>query len=148
MTRPTIFLHTLDSAMAVAWRSAFTDVAGIYIVEGDILEGRCDAVVSKANSFGFMDGGIDLAYRQYFGMELESRVQAKIRSEFCGELPVGQAPVVPTGNETVPYLVAAPTMRIPDHIGDTVRHAERKRPSFLRLVVDNTATGGGNERNI
>src|SRR5258708_33605829 len=120
MTRPIIFLHTLDSAMAEAWRSAFPAVAGIHIVEGDILEGRCDAVVSPANSLGFMDGGIDLAYRRYFGIDLQSRVQAKIRSEFRGELPVGQATAVPTGNATVPYLVAAPAMRIADRISDTV----------------------------
>jgi O-acetyl-ADP-ribose deacetylase (regulator of RNase III) len=137
MTRPSIFLHTLDSAMAVAWRSTFTAVAGIHVVEGDILEGRCDAVISPANSFGFMDGGIDLAYRRYFGMDLQSRVQAKIRSEFRGELPVGQATVVPTGNETVPYLVAAPTMRVPDRIGDTVNVYLAFRAALLAVLAHN-----------
>ena len=68
--------------MALAWGKAFSDVPGVIVVEGDILEGRCDAVVSPANSFGFMDGGIDLTYRRYFGLDLQSRVQAKIRSEF------------------------------------------------------------------
>jgi O-acetyl-ADP-ribose deacetylase (regulator of RNase III) len=99
MTRPIIILHTLDSAMAAAWRNMFPAVAaGIPVVEGDILEGPCDAVVSPANSFGFMGGGIDLAYRRYFGMDSQSRVQAKIRNDFRGELPVGQATVVATGN--------------------------------------------------
>jgi O-acetyl-ADP-ribose deacetylase (regulator of RNase III) len=120
MARPHIFLHTLDSDMAIAWRGAFTGAPEVLVVEGDILEGRCDAVVSPANSFGFMDGGIDLAYRRYFGIDLQSRVQSKIKTEFFGELPVGQAMVVPTGHEIVPYLVAAPTMRIPDRIADTV----------------------------
>ncbi len=81
MTCPTIYLHALDSDMTIEWRDAFTDVPGVLVVEGDILEGRCDAVVGPANSFGFMDGGIDLAYRRYFGIDLQVRVQAKIRSE-------------------------------------------------------------------
>jgi O-acetyl-ADP-ribose deacetylase (regulator of RNase III) len=140
MTRPIIFLHTLDSAMAVAWRNAFPAVAGVHVVEGDILEGRCDAVVSPANSFGFMDGGIDLAYRRHFGMDLQSRVQAKIRNEFRGELPVGQATVVPTGNERVPYLVAAPTMRVPDRIGDTVNVYLAFRAALLAVLAHNYET--------
>ena len=69
MTPSGIFLHTFDSAMAAAWRKAFDDAPCAVVVEGDILEGQFDAVVSPANSFGFMDGGIDLAYRRYFGLE-------------------------------------------------------------------------------
>ena len=61
-----------------------------------------------------MDGGIDLPYLRYFGTDLQARVHAKIRSSFFGELPVGQATVVPTDQPIVPYLVSAPTMRIPD----------------------------------
>jgi O-acetyl-ADP-ribose deacetylase (regulator of RNase III) len=137
MTRPTINLHTFDASMAAAWRQTFSDVPGVSVVEGDILEGRCDAVVSPANSFGFMDGGIDLAYRSYFGLDLQSRVQAKIRSEFHGELPVGQAMVVPTGHETVPYLVAAPTMRIPDRVDDTVNAYLAFRAALLAVLAHN-----------
>lgn len=137
MTRPSIFLHTLDADMAVAWRNEFTGMAGVVVVEGDILDGRCDAVVSPANSFGFMDGGIDLAYRRYFGMDLQSRVQAKIKDEFFGELPVGQATVVPTGHEAFPYLVAAPTMRIPDQIGDTVNVYLAFRAALLAVLAHN-----------
>jgi O-acetyl-ADP-ribose deacetylase (regulator of RNase III) len=137
MSRPIIFFHTLESAMATAWRKTFPAVEGINVVEGDILEGRCDAVVSPANSFGFMDGGIDLAYRRYFGMDLQSRVQAKIRSDFRGELPVGQATVVPTGNEMVPYLVAAPTMRVPDRIGETVNVYLAFRAALLSVLAHN-----------
>src|ERR1700730_3625390 len=120
MSRPNIFLHTFDSDMALVWQRAFDGVHGVTIVEEDILTGTCDALVSPANSFGYMDGGIDLAYLRFFGLELQSIVQQKIKSDFHGELPVGQAMVVPTGHESIPYLVAAPTMRIPDKIGETV----------------------------
>ena len=124
--------------MAAAWRSAFIDVPDTLIVEGDILEDPCDAVVSPANSFGFMDGGIDLAYRRHFGMDLQARVQAKIKGEFFGELCVGQATVVPTGHVVVPYLVAAPTMRIPDRIADTVNVYLSFRAALLAVVAHNT----------
>lgn len=139
-SRPSLYLHTLDFAMAEAWRRAFTNVVGVHVVEGDILEGRCDAVVSPANSFGFMDGGIDLAYRNYFGMDLQSRVQATISSHFRGELPVGQATVVPTGNEIIPFLVVAPTMRIPDRIGDTVNVYLAFRAALLAVFAHNAGT--------
>jgi O-acetyl-ADP-ribose deacetylase (regulator of RNase III) len=147
--------------MAAAWRKAFIGVPDVIVVEDDILEGRSDAVISPANSFGFMDGGIDLAYRRYFGMDLQSRVQAKIRSEFHGELPVGQAMVVPTGHETVPYLVAAPTMRIPDKIADTVnlsripRRAScgacsqrRERERVRHKILKGPGLGNGDRRDV
>ena len=137
MKRPRIFLHTLDSDMAIAWTTAFKSTPDVLIVEGDILEDRCDALVSPANSFGFMDGGIDLAYLRHFGTELQSRVQAKIKSEFHGELPVGQAAVVPTGHGTTPYLVVAPTMRIPDHIGNTLNVYLAFRAALLAVLAYN-----------
>jgi O-acetyl-ADP-ribose deacetylase (regulator of RNase III) len=86
-----------------------------------------------------MDGGIDLAYRRYFGLELQSRVQAKIRTEFYGELPVGQATIVSTGHETVPYLVVAPTMRIPDRIGETLNVYLAFRATLLAVLAHNAA---------
>jgi O-acetyl-ADP-ribose deacetylase (regulator of RNase III) len=137
MARPSVYLHTLDSNMAVAWRNSFAAVPGVIIVEGDILEGRSDAVVSPANSFGFMDGGIDLAYRRHFGMDLQSRVRDKIRNEFFGEIHVGQAGVVPTGHEAVRYLVVAPTMRVPDRIGDTVNVYLAFRATLLAVLSHN-----------
>lgn len=140
MRRLDIFLHTFESGMADAWRKLFRGMPAVVIVEGDILEGPCDAVVSPANSFGFMDGGIDLAYRRFFGLDLQSRVQAKIQNEFYGELPVGQATVVSTGHDAIPYLVAAPTMRVPDRIEDTVNVYLACRAALLVVLAHNHGT--------
>lgn len=72
------------------------------------------ALVSPANSFGFMDGGIDQIYTDVLGDDAVDRVRAKIINEYEGELLVGQATVVETGLEsTYPYIIAAPTMRVP-----------------------------------
>lgn len=42
---------------------------------GSILDAHCDAVVSPANSFGFMDGGIDALYSSYFGWHAQDRFE-------------------------------------------------------------------------
>jgi O-acetyl-ADP-ribose deacetylase (regulator of RNase III) len=106
--------------MANAWQEAFDGIANVDIPVGDILEAVADAVVSPSNSFGYMDGGIDSAYRGFFGVEIETRLQAHIGTMYEGELPVGQAIVLETGHGAIPFLVAAPTMRVPSNVDDTV----------------------------
>jgi hypothetical protein len=66
-----------------AWRAAFADRE----------EGPADAMVSPANSFGMMDGGLDAA----------------IRDE-----------LVETGDTRWPALVVAPTMRVPESVAQTL----------------------------
>jgi O-acetyl-ADP-ribose deacetylase (regulator of RNase III) len=79
------------------------------------------ALISPANSFGFMDGGIDAAYLQYFGKQLQDRLQEKIEVKTkWGELFVGEAVTVATNHERFPWLIAAPTMRTPGRIHDSV----------------------------
>jgi O-acetyl-ADP-ribose deacetylase (regulator of RNase III) len=135
--RPAIHLHTLDSDVAVAWGKTFGPGDGTKIIEGDILFGATDAVVSPANSFGYMDGGIDLAYRNFFGMGIQHRVRGKIRSDYFGELPVGQAFVIETDHGQIPFLVVAPTMRVPDRIGDTVNVYLAFRAALLAVIYHN-----------
>jgi O-acetyl-ADP-ribose deacetylase (regulator of RNase III) len=90
----------------------------VEVAHRSILDRPVDAVVSPANSFGFMDGGVDWAYLQFFGMELQTRVQMVIRLQKFQELLVGSAVVVPTYHESIPFLIVAPTMRVPKIITD------------------------------
>ena len=55
-------------------RSAFgaTMIATAAASHPEILESSADAIVSPANSFGYMDGGIDLVYLHRFGWELQT----------------------------------------------------------------------------
>jgi O-acetyl-ADP-ribose deacetylase (regulator of RNase III) len=115
-----IHLCALDSAIARAWSSQFGSRPGVSIHVGDILTQKADAILSPANSFGFMDGGIDLAYSHFFGWDLQDRLQETLRRQHAGELPVGSAVVVPTHHGTIPYLVSAPTMRVPANVANTV----------------------------
>jgi len=105
--------------MALAWSRAFTERGPWSFGVGSVLAETGDAAVSPANSFGRMDGGIDLAYRNHFGLHIERTVRTVIENDFGGELPVGRAVIVPTGNRRIPRLVVAPTMRRPGDISET-----------------------------
>jgi O-acetyl-ADP-ribose deacetylase (regulator of RNase III) len=113
-------LRDRNKEIAEAWSNHFADIEQVEVSAGDIFDLEADAVVSPANSFGFMDGGIDLVYSHYFGWELQSRLQSVLRSEYDGELPVGQAVIIETGLDNCRYLISAPTMRVPMFISNTV----------------------------
>jgi O-acetyl-ADP-ribose deacetylase (regulator of RNase III) len=120
-----IKLYAIDKPLAEAWRTEFRlkPLPGTYeveIIEGDILEDSHEAVVSPANSFGYMDGGIDLLYTEFFGRELQKRLQDVIMHSYGGELMVGHAVTIPTDNLQIPWLISAPTMRTPQDLNGTV----------------------------
>lgn len=109
-----LFVDT-DQAMAEAMTDAIGSV-GLVDVEvwrGSIFDADADALVTPTNSFGLMDGGLDLAVVRHFGSGVARRVRAAITADHDGELLVGAAVVVPTGAARPRLLVAAPTMRVP-----------------------------------
>lgn len=75
--------------MCRAWQQVFADVKDVEVVEGDYFERSVDAMVSPANSFGIMDGGLDLAIRDALGASIQRRVQQAIIERHHGEMPVG-----------------------------------------------------------
>ncbi len=85
-----------------------------------------DCVVSAANSFGLMDGGVDQCITDYFGVQMMHRVQSRIIQEFAGEQPVGTSIIVPgltvdmIGSNArlnrMKYVAHTPTMRIPKSV--------------------------------
>lgn len=76
-----IILCATQSHLATAWRDRIGSrlSATVRVVEGDILSLGVTAVVSPANSFGFMDGGLDALYTSFFGPQLQQRLQRMIR---------------------------------------------------------------------
>jgi hypothetical protein len=76
---PIMSLHltlcATEDSLAEAWERFCGDLDFISIHRGSILDVACDAVVSPANSFGFMDGGIDATYLTHFGSQLQTEVQ-------------------------------------------------------------------------
>lgn len=135
----TIHLRDINTALVAAWERAFADVPNVIVTQGDLLEHAADAVVSPANSFGYMDGGIDLVYSMFFGWELETRLKALLSERHFGELPVGQAIVLPTGHAFIPFLVSAPTMRIPENISGTANVYLAFRAALIAVLSHNSA---------
>lgn len=106
-------LVAIDKKLVDAWKEFFKEEENVQIIEGDITQIDCDAIVSPANSFGFMDGGLDYALSERLGWHLQEKLQKIIKALPEGELLVGQALVLETGDCKIPYLISAPTMRIP-----------------------------------
>ena len=139
-----------------AWSEVFSERESIRVESGDFFATAADALVSPANSFGIMDGGLDLAIRAQVGGDIQRRVQSVILERHHGELPVGVAEVVETENERWPFLVVAPTMRVPEPVSNTlnaylafraallaVRAFNQTRTRIRSLVVPGLGTGIG-----
>jgi O-acetyl-ADP-ribose deacetylase (regulator of RNase III) len=132
---------TGSQPLADAWQRFCGDLECIRIYSGSIFDVECDAVVSPANSFGFMDGGIDAQYMEFFGSEIQMSVQRTIFERHHGELLVGSAEIVETGHEKIPYLIAAPTMRVPMKLQESV-NAYLAARAVLLLVMHGSFPDG------
>ncbi|GAB2622571.1 macro domain-containing protein [Emticicia sediminis] len=108
-----IILADKKEEMIEAWRNLFSDFDDVEIIQGDITKIKCDAIVSPANSFGFMDGGLDYAISDRLGWHLQTMLQKMIKELPEGELLVGKALILETNDAEIPFLISAPTMRIP-----------------------------------
>jgi O-acetyl-ADP-ribose deacetylase (regulator of RNase III) len=136
-----IILCNTPGPVIDAWHSYFDGVAGVEIVGGDIFSIEADALVSTANSFGRMDGGLDEKIADLLGYGVQDAVLDMVEDRHEGELVVGLAEVVPTNHTRYPYLVCAPTMRMPQDVSRTVNSYLAFR-AVLRAVRDyNTQNG-------
>ncbi len=128
-----LVLCALDEPLSGAWREIAEARDGIVLHQGSVLDIRVDAAVSPANSYGWMRGGIDAVYARAFP-EVEQQVRSAVLAYHGGELPVGEALVVPTGSPNPIWLISAPTMREPGELLpiDTV-HPYLAARAVLRL---------------
>ena len=102
------------------FRGHFAEFSSVSVVCG-VFESlpEFDCMVSAANSFGLMDGGVDLAITNFFGRDLMKRVQDHIIEHFRGEQPVGISFIISTGSDKHPFVAHTPTMRIPMRVAST-----------------------------
>ncbi len=130
-----------------AWRLLFPDELGIKIVQQNILTVTADALVVPANSFGFTDGGVDVAVSgAIFDMGLQDRLRQLIDADYAGELLVGQALIVATGNPRIRQVVVAPTMRVPEDVSGTVNAYLALRGVLLAVEQYNRRVTRSEER--
>jgi O-acetyl-ADP-ribose deacetylase (regulator of RNase III) len=130
----TMRLHLIDTDAGVvaALRDAFRSFPEVEIALGNILTVARNTVVSPANSYGFMDCGIDRAYLDFFGPAIQARVQEALAQRPEGYLPVGASLVIRTGHVRIPYLVLAPTMLAPEAV--TRDNCYRAMRAVLRVA--------------
>jgi O-acetyl-ADP-ribose deacetylase (regulator of RNase III) len=146
------------SALCAAWRERFIELPNVEIVNGGFEElPEFDCMVSPANSFGLMDGGVDAAIIRFFGHELMDRVQQRILEDYLGEQPVGTSMIVETGHPKHPFLAHTPTMRVPMEISRTDnvylamwamllavrRHNQSTQPPIEVIACPGLGTGTG-----
>jgi O-acetyl-ADP-ribose deacetylase (regulator of RNase III) len=115
-----IWLVHPEEEMCAAFRNRFAGLPGVRVIRGlfEDLDPH-DCFVTAGNSFGIMTAGIDAAVVRFFGEQLMEHVQLHIMDRYLGEQPVGTAFVEPTGHAHYPFLVHAPTMRVPGGIDGT-----------------------------
>lgn len=108
----------------------YKEILGNYknfsFVHGDVIEqmetGKYDTVVSPANSFGFMESGIDSYYLRYFGNDLQVAVQNVITRKYHGDLPVGRGMLLQLKKavSNPKYFMVAPTTRSVNDVSATI----------------------------
>lgn len=143
-----LVLCALDEPLAAAWREITPGREGMSVHQGSVLDVRADAVVSPANSYGWMRGGIDAVYARAFP-EVEQLVRSAVLAYHGGELPVGEALLVPTAVASPTWLFSAPTMRDPGARlpADTVNPYLSAR-AVLRLWAGGTLANGTPVRHL
>ena len=111
-----IVLIDLNEELVDTWKEHFAGCDDVDIICDDYFTVPADALVSPANSEGFMDGGLDEAIRNVLGYDVEAKVQEKYPDGF---LPVGQAVAISLDHPDYDWLISAPTMERPEYVGDT-----------------------------
>lgn len=138
--------------------STFVSVDQVEIIQGNLLNQKGEGIVSPANSFGDMSGGIDQAIDNYYKGAAQKRLKAEIDRYFLGELPVGMALILPMKSDNFSFLIAAPTMRVPGLLRKesinvylamramlvgVIRHNEIHSRAIKRIVLPGLGTGVG-----
>lgn len=117
-----LILSAISEDLFLAFKKHFEKFPQVEVVFRPFEQTQFDCVVSAANSFGLMDGGVDQCITDYFGNQMMKRVQNQIITDFYGEQPIGTSIIV-RGNEITgqrnKYVAHTPTMRIPMDIYKT-----------------------------
>ena len=130
---PKILFFDINKSIIDELKIKFHDNENIDFAIGEIQNisrsHHIDAIVSPANSFGFMDGGIDRVYMIMFD-DIENTVKTFVKNHGVPNsvgnnyIPIGSAFVVPVeylhGHpKVIQFLISAPTMYLPQSIVGT-----------------------------
>lgn len=147
-----LFLVGINEHLVEEWEKNFSVYQDVSVLYGDILKVAENTIVSPANGYGFMDGGIDRLYTDYFGLQPQTEIQEAIKHREEGYLPVGTSVLVNTGHVKIPYMISAPTMITPGQVpplncfysmAAVLNAAERNSEAVTRVYCPGLATGIG-----
>ncbi len=133
-----ITLCDTSQELTDAFLEYFRDADDVEILKGNILACSRDALVSPANSFGDMSGGLDKAIDDFCEGAAQVTVRNAIGEQHLGELAVGNALIVPMDTKRYPFLVVAPTMRIPGNVKDSINAYLAMRAALVAIAQHNS----------
>lgn len=138
-----IYLLDKNPFMVQEWKKEFKNCRDVIVVHQGFApfmdEYDVECVVSPANSYGFMDGGYDLAITDYFGDELMEKVKRMILKHYYGEQPVGTSMILTIPN-TDKKLIHTPTMRVPSPIKDPMVVYQCMRSTLMKAIRNDVST--------
>lgn len=111
-----LLLTDLNANICNAWAKTFAGLPNVEIHNRRFEDMDFDIVSTAGNSYGIMDGGMDLSVKAYVGGNIEDRVQFYIQKNYGGEQPVGTSFCLWTPKGWVAHT---PTMRLPSLVKNT-----------------------------
>lgn len=140
---PKFIFFDFDPKIIKAFQKAFKVLQGydFEIIQSDVLKVKADVFVSPANSFGWMDGGIDEYYMAMFrGIQelvmktIQEKSPHKIQGKF---LPVGSSLLIDMDNlgHKEKKLICAPTMQVPQNISRRPENVYYAMVAILKIAL-------------
>ena len=134
-----IYLLERDTRKTEELRKAFAK-EDVEVICDDFLSfmetHKVECIVSPANAYGLMDGGYDGAISEWFGDQLQKRVQQYIIDHYYGEQPVGTSFMIEAGKDGQ-KLIHTPTMRVPYKILDPAVVYQAMRTTLMVAFENN-----------
>ncbi len=136
---PLVYLLAMQPELASAFAQAFSDAEDVKVAREDFASfmdrhQEVMGIVSPANSFGLLSGGLDKAIRDYFGKELQDAVRERIKNDWFGEQTVGTSMAVDIPGFPGKKLLHTPTMRTPSKIADDLIVYSCMRSALMEAI--------------
>lgn len=117
----------------------FDELEDVVLINSDfrtfLQNNHVECIVSPANSSGFMTGGYDLAIVDYFGREVQDKVQDYISQNLNGNQTVGTSFIIDINDNH--KLIHTPTMNRPSRIKDESVVYQCMRETLLTAKQNN-----------
>jgi O-acetyl-ADP-ribose deacetylase (regulator of RNase III) len=133
-----------NQSVVTALEAAFAGQEYVTVMRGNICQspvtGPDVAVAAPANSFGKMDGGADRTINYMLSSPtrtISTDVANAIRTEYCGEQPVGTCMLIRSLNPRFGWLAHVPTMRVPKDVSRSFNAYHAFRAMLVSVLNHN-----------